>query len=281
MSASLDSFNFGQKLYDSLPEVYRENDINVNYALKRYLQGLSDGGYAYVIDEANGILKLVDPSKVDMKWIDLLFLQYGLEIFNGIPELYLRNLLKAISNLYSRKGSIASVEYLTSVIAGVVVHVDYSEYETEGIIRIVLEMDYEAEGREGMPRIDQLSRILKEFLPFYIDADIIYSYIFRDNLNLHIVDDVDEDNIISIFNEEIPLSLTHDLSLLNKRTSHITDNFILTDMGVDRSPLSRDYTVDSTSESASTEGSMSLNDDYLYDKIYVNGTLTNEIDYSD
>ena len=43
----------------------------------------------------------------------ILFKSYGLEIFNGIPELYLRKLLPSVSTLYSRKGSISSVEFNT------------------------------------------------------------------------------------------------------------------------------------------------------------------------
>src|SRR5574344_1394548 len=100
MSKLLNSENFGEKLFNTLPPSYRSDDVLVNNSLKRYFQALADGGYAKVIEEINGILTLIDPDKVDASLLPILFENYGLEIFNGIPELYLRKLLPMVSELY-------------------------------------------------------------------------------------------------------------------------------------------------------------------------------------
>ena len=63
MSTTLNGTKFGERLYDTLPRLYHSEDEMVDFALKRYLQVLADGGYAYVIDELNGILDLNDPTK--------------------------------------------------------------------------------------------------------------------------------------------------------------------------------------------------------------------------
>ena len=42
--------------------MYREDDAKVNFALKRYLQAVGDGGFKLAIDEWNGILDIYNPS---------------------------------------------------------------------------------------------------------------------------------------------------------------------------------------------------------------------------
>ena len=77
MSNILNSEYFGLKIYNRFPPKYREDDVGQNFALKRYLQALSDGGFKYSIDEINGIADLKDPDKVDSKVLPILFKQIG------------------------------------------------------------------------------------------------------------------------------------------------------------------------------------------------------------
>ena len=116
MSNILDSEDFGLKLYNRFPPKYREDDISQNYALKRYLQSLADGGFKYAIDEINGIIDLIDPNKVNTEIFPILFSQYGLEIFKGIPENYLRYLLPKLGEAWSKKGSLSVIEFISSSI---------------------------------------------------------------------------------------------------------------------------------------------------------------------
>ena len=127
MAKVLDSKSFGDILYKTFPESYRTDDIATGYALKRYLQALADGGFSEVIEETNNVLTLVDPEKINADLLPILFKNYGMEIFNGVPELFLRKLLPVVSDLYARKGCITSVEYLTSIISGVKSSVEVSD----------------------------------------------------------------------------------------------------------------------------------------------------------
>lgn len=280
MSATLSSNNFGDKLYNSLPEVYRKDDISVNYALKRYLQCLSDGGYSYVIEEINNLMNLVDPEKIDKSLLYLLFKAYGLEIFNGIPELYLRKLMPSVSDLFALKGSITAIEYLTSLITGVKVEIDVTHFPETHTIKILLEMDYEAEGRGDFPNLSQIHRIIKEFLPFYVDSEVIFVYIFYETALLRVIDDYDTDRISFIYNENSKFKLLN-MSLLNKEDSLLTNNFILNDDGW-RSNLPRDfdyYFTDLEVKPENNTGGLSLNDTEVYDTIYINGELSEIIEY--
>lgn len=179
MSTTLNGTKFGERLYDTLPHLYHSEDEMVDFALKRYLQSLADGGYAYVIDELNGILDLNDPTKTPAEVLPVLFEQYGLPIFNGIPEAYLRKLLPILRDLYARKGATTVIEYLTSIISDVKSEVIISpDFKENYHIDIRLEMDYDQQGARDLPDREQLLRIIKEFLPFFIEVTFIFSYLF-------------------------------------------------------------------------------------------------------
>jgi hypothetical protein len=179
MSTTLNGTKFGERLYDTLPRLYHSEDEMVDFALKRYLQVLADGGYAYVIDELNGILDLNDPTKTPAEVLPVLFEQYGLPIFNGIPEAYLRKLLPILRDLYARKGATTVIEYLTSIISDVKSEVIISpDFKENYHIDIRLEMDYDQQGARDLPDREQLLRIIKEFLPFFIEVTFIFSYLF-------------------------------------------------------------------------------------------------------
>lgn len=179
MSTTLNGTKFGERLYDTLPRLYHSEDEMVDFALKRYLQALADGGYAYVIDELNGILDLNDPTKTPAEVLPVLFEQYGLPIFNGIPEAYLRKLLPILRDLYARKGATTVIEYLTSIISDVKSEVIISpDFKENYHIDIRLEMDYDQQGARDLPDREQLLRIIKEFLPFFIEVTFIFSYLF-------------------------------------------------------------------------------------------------------
>lgn len=179
MSTLLDSSKFGTRLYDTLPHIYHTEDSMVDYALKRYLQALSDGGYSYVIKELNGILDLNDPSKTPADILSIIFEQYGLKIFNGIPETYLRKLLPILRDLYARKGATTVIEYLTAIISDVKAEVTVSpDFKNDFHIDLILEMDYDQQGARDIPDREQLLRIIKEFLPFFIEVTIIFVYLF-------------------------------------------------------------------------------------------------------
>lgn len=245
--AKLESKDFGLKLYNKFPSKYREDDALQNFTLKRYFESLADGGFKYAIDEINGILNLIDPETVDSKILPILFKQYGLEVFNGIPEDYLRYLLPQLGEMWSNKGSISVVEYITSSISGIktTTGVNYDDDENP-IIDVKLEMDYNIGGY--VPEASQLKRLLEKFIPFYSDTNIIYSYFFHESSVLTAKDMPFEDFI-------------HDVKAESKSFSikETTDNMV-----------SMTYVHDSTGVHEELKESFT-NVNYLNDGLYTNG----------
>lgn len=223
MSNPLDSKNFGLKIYNRFPPKYREDDIEQNYSLKRYLEALSDGGYSLAIEDINGLTALIDPDKVDAKFLPILFEQYGLPIFNGIPESYLRYLLPKLSEAYEQKGSITVIEFITSAISGVKVIIEVVDME----VNIKFEMDYNL-GDDYFPDVGQFGRIIDKFLPFYFGRNLIYVYVFYENqvlrsqdTDLMEVHDTKEESVgIPFFKVGIP-------TLTNEMDKLLNEDFIL------------------------------------------------------
>lgn len=179
MSNLLNSKTFGSKIYNKFPMSYRDDDALVNLSLKRYIEALSEGGFKYAIDEINGITHIIDPSKTQSEVLPVLFEQFGLEVFNGIPENYLRYLLPRLGEAWSKKGSLSVLEFITSSLTGIKnsTKVEYDEDENPKVI-VRLEMDYNTS--DYFPESSQFSRLLENFVPFYCDLGLVYSYLFSD-----------------------------------------------------------------------------------------------------
>ena len=185
MSELLNSNTFGDKIYNRFPEVYRRDDRDVNYSLKRYIQTAGDG-FKCAIDEVNGISDLRDNIKVPSEFLPYVYSSHGLEIFNGIPDKFLRNLIPTLNTTFSRKGSISAVEYLCSVISGVSCTVDMSNFADNNKINLAIDMDFNL--RDDFPNIKQLQRIVFEFVPFYCNVHYVFLYKFEDSFSISMAD---------------------------------------------------------------------------------------------
>lgn len=183
MSNLLKSDDFGLKIYNRFPPKYREDDVRENLALQRYLQSAGDGGFKFVIEDVNGLTDIINPDKIKAEHLPILFEHYGMEVFNGIPEQYLRYLLPKLSEIYSMKGSLNSVDYVCTSLSGIktVTSVSYDEGDNP-LVTVKLEMDFNI--GEFVPDTTQLHRILEKFIPFYCDLLIVYSYLFYETADI-------------------------------------------------------------------------------------------------
>lgn len=265
-SKTLNSYDFGEKLYQSLPQLYRDYDPQTNHTTRRYLQALADGGFAPVIEELNGILNLSDTEKTPSAILPILFKQYGLDMFYGVPEPYLRKMLPIISELFSKKGSITDVEYLTNIISGVKSSIEVSpSFNTDRSISVRLEMDYSTESNKGLPDRDQLLRIIEEFVPFYCTVSLIYVYMFYEDGKLGLDDPYDY-SIITQKNEE---------TARPRVTEHVIKNVVRF-----AKPPKEDCYVETPSDTLLNKGYNTLNTSFTlnswdaYDVIRVHGRET-------
>lgn len=233
MSNILNSEDFGLQLYNRFPPKYREDDVKEKYALKRYMQSMSDGGYKYVIDDINRLITLIDPSKVDSKYLPILFKQFGLEIFNGIPEDYLRFLLPRLGEAWSKKGSLDVVEFITSSISGIktMTSVTYDE-KGNPIVYVRLDMDYSL-SEDYNPNLEQINRILKNFVPSFCDSYIIKTYVFYDENSLKVEENEGNISIVDhkLDSGLIPFGTGNRLQpTLNNTRKILNSTFVLNEM---------------------------------------------------
>lgn len=110
--------NFGDKIYGRFPAKYREDDLNQNQALYRYIQSLSDGGFSEVIKDINNLLNFLDYSNAPQSVLPIALKQYGInfEGLENVPVKYLKRVYKAIGELVNSRGCLKALEYFLCVV---------------------------------------------------------------------------------------------------------------------------------------------------------------------
>lgn len=200
MSQRLSENDFGLKLYERFPRQYQLDDVAQKFALKRYMQTAGDGGFKFIIQDANGILDIINPSTTEKDVLYAVYEQYGLEMFNGIPEEYMRALLPHLGSAWEKKGALDIIEFVTSILSGIKVETvitykdDHNSLFGEAlfgdaifgntdeysypILTVKLDMDFALS--DYFPDTGQFKRILKNFVPFYVFLILVYSYVYSD-----------------------------------------------------------------------------------------------------
>ena len=226
MAELLNSETFGDRIYDRFPEVYKREDQYQNFALKRYLK-VAGVGYKTVIDEYNGIADLRDSDRVRSDLLPVIYTSHGLDIFRGIPEDYLRNLVYTINPCFARKGSVSSIEFLCSVTTGIQCNVDVSEFDKNNFVNIYINMDYAK--KDKLPSVEQLKRIAESFLPFYCTFTVSFLYVFYDSFAFALrdkfhFDEIDEERnsslgivVDELFEEEVDSDTNDNSTLYDNR----------------------------------------------------------------
>ena len=128
MSSILSSEDFGKKLYQTLPPIYREDDSKVNFALKRYLEALDEGGVQLVFSELLSLYDILEVDKCPPEVLPLLSKMLG---YNYIEEVDVETQRKIIANLielYKRKGTKSVINFITR---------EFTQFDTK-----VIELQY-------------------------------------------------------------------------------------------------------------------------------------------
>ena len=174
--ALLDSNTFGEKLYNKFPLRYRLDDSSNEYALKRFIFTLADGGFKYVIDDINSLLRVISPSTATIEELFILYEQYGLEVFNGIPEDYLRRLLPFIHDAGSFKGSLSSIDFISTSVTGLQTTTAIETDDSDNSVSVEVSINLTRIASKFFPNYDKFIRILENFMPFYCVLYVVYNY---------------------------------------------------------------------------------------------------------
>ena len=263
----LTTSQFKDYVYDHLPSYYREQDALIGKPLWKFLSVFDDGAFNFVIEDANGILDIVDPEKTPSVVLPYLFKSYGLEIFNGIPETYSRAMLAIIGTLWKYKGTTTVIRYLTSLVAGVKTTIE----EDESTLTVTLDMDFEVtnEGDSRLPSRENLVRIIDEFLPFYAIAVIVYLYHFSDDIKANMTDKLKDK--VKIEGNEVILLGMDEKDLMKIHMALIEE---------EQSVSFKTKDTLTNTKSCVTNSTFTTNSIGSYDKIKRNGVLTPEFRFT-
>ena len=183
----LDSNTFGEKIYNRFPIKYREDDVEHNYALKRFIFTAAEGGFKYIIDDANGILNLIDPSTAPLEVINLLYEQFGVPMFNGIPEEFLRNFLPNLGRALDYRGTLSVIDYVATSISGVKTTTEVEVNEEDNSVDLNVTLDMGKLGIKYFPDYAQFIDIMENFIPFYCYLHVVSNYNYsEDTFNIYV-----------------------------------------------------------------------------------------------
>lgn len=224
----LDSNTFGEKIYNRFPIKYREDDVEHNYALRRFIFTAAEGGFKYVIDDANGILNLIDPSTAPLEVINLLYEQFGVPMFNGIPEEFLRNFLPNLGRALDYRGTLSVIDYVATSISGVKTTTEVEVDETDNSVDLTVTLDMGKLGVRYFPDYAQFIDIMENFIPFYCYLYVVSNYNYSDDrFNIYVAHCI---KVVKKLSPEPPISFENPDDSVGYYIDE-NDNLILDEFG--------------------------------------------------
>lgn len=129
--------NVGKSLYYKLPNLYREEDANVEgqlpLPLKRFLDVFASG-FDYMEDKIEGLENLYDLDKCPAEFLPYIAQTLGFDFPYALSENEQRRFIKVLPYLYMTKGEPKSFEYLAREIFGTQSTIQaYKETYVEGM----------------------------------------------------------------------------------------------------------------------------------------------------
>ena len=85
----------------------------------------------------------------------------------------------------------SAIEYLCSVVSGVLCTIEVSNFSDNNQVNILIDMDSTVQ--KNFPNVEQLRRIVDEFVPFYCNVSLVFSYSFKDTFGIIIRERFEED----------------------------------------------------------------------------------------
>nr|DAI99404.1 MAG TPA: tail protein [Caudoviricetes sp.] len=109
--------DFTKYLYESLPAIYRLEDIHQSYTLKRYLDVLGDY-MNFVCNETENIMDLYDVDKMPVNFLKRYASLFDFPLYEDMPEALQRRLLSNLVPILRRKGTREVIEFVAREVTG-------------------------------------------------------------------------------------------------------------------------------------------------------------------
>lgn len=168
------SEQYQEYLFSKYPSIYREMDNND--LLKEFTYALTDPAIPLIkkIEQLYDLLSAEDcPS-----WaVHAFYSNYGGEFYDGIDLSYQRKFLLNVMDIIKTRGTYECVRYMTAVLTGMDVKLEYNEEEKPSGTDRVLSVTLLAKTLDQIKNLEYSLEVIKEFIseeiPFFISAIIL------------------------------------------------------------------------------------------------------------
>ena len=154
-----------------LPQIYRDEDMKLEYPLKRYLESLIDGGFCGSIEDIERVMLLIDPETIPEKFFPYLYESFGLEYFPDIDVSYQRKFLMNIGEFIKRRGTFAGVQFLIKVLTSIEADMSFED----NTLSIVLLAKNLKEVTEIETSMEVIRNFIQTQIPYFITPKVTAS----------------------------------------------------------------------------------------------------------
>jgi hypothetical protein len=213
--------DFGEFLYNRLPEIYRTEDANNSYTLEKFLDVLNEGGFKTIIDKLNGLDNLIDIDNIPAEYLKHTCSLFGFDYstlddsYNPVlPEWFIRRLLSNIMPLLRKKGTKSCINYIARELTGFKSSVIENKDFTDDDVSItgwdrsfnnrknfILNLSAPEETSLIGEKEDAVAYAIKDFLQVWSQCYIITTYWYQDDRDI-VGSESDEINSITETNTE-------------------------------------------------------------------------------
>lgn len=230
----------GYRLYQQLPQIYRDEDSKIGYPLLRFLELIDEGGVSVLEEYIQNHYKLTDIDQTPEEFIDVIADTIGLEFLFDTTPSQKRNLIKMAREIYERKGTVRGIELFVEYVTGYQdVSITNENPEDRSFdIKIGIPDENPVKSEVFIP---QLHRVLRMYAPFPSIVTIVLSFFYFDIINGNLTDehpidavgDVKEDVVMDVF-DTYPTTHITGRNLLDSAEGQITKGASLTGFRTNR-----------------------------------------------
>ena len=197
--------DYGKKLYEALPPLYRREDAKIRpkpYPLKRFLQ-VAGTGFNFLAEKQEGHANMFDLYNTNSIFLPHLAEMMGYKFPYEMSEIEQRNFLKVLPDLYKYKGTSRVFDYLGQVVFGSTTRV-HSDYRLNDDPKLpyyhVLDIYIEINGnlRDIGVRSERYRKFADTFRPLNTVINPIAQVYYTDEYFRNVNDDVMKNTIIYV-----------------------------------------------------------------------------------
>lgn len=168
------SEQFQDYLFSKYPRIYREMDKFD--LLKNFTYALTDPAIP-LIKKVEQMYDLLDATNCPDWAVHIFYGNFGGEFYDGIDLSYQKRFLKNVMDIIRKRGTYECVRYMTAVLTGLDVDLEYSEEDGEKFKNRNLTVTLKAKTLNQIKNLEYSIGVVTEFIteevPFFISATVL------------------------------------------------------------------------------------------------------------